>query len=528
MQHSKGSNTEAYLNSTLTDANPNFEDLVELNEAGIFCMENEIITYANAAFCKVLGINQKKIVGYSIYKKVVKEDQEKLKGIFGLMATGALTSISDNFRVFSKKGYLKYFSLHLKAISVQNKIVKIIGASRDSTERVLARQELVIREKKYKDIFENSHEAISYLDIKSGKIIDCNKNALKLYGAKTIDELKNLPKSNFHQNFFKNSSIAEYIIRDRIQVAINRGKASVTFEAVRLNGEEFIYEGVLIVDNTNLDSPKIITFARDITDIHYAEIERNKLIEDLIRAKEEINDRNIELEKYIESNLQLENFAYFASHDLKTPLRSIISFTQLMKRSLIGKINEQEQEYMDFIIAAGRNMQNLINDLLSYSLVNSSELKIEKINLPKLLEQLKKELSADIEKTNSNIIINQIPDYILADQTKIKQLFQNLFSNALKFISDTENPTIEIFSNEDDKYWQFSVKDNGIGIAQEYQDKIFLLFKRLHNATEYEGTGIGLALCKKVVDQHEGKIWFDSQVGEGTHFYFTIKKKLVA
>ena len=294
--------------------------------------------------------------------------------------------------------------------------------------------------------------------------------------------------------------------------AIKNGKAEYAFDAHKIDGEKIRVRGVFIYDPSDKDNPKIISFSRDITKEY--------------NADKEIKARNRELKKYIDSNLQLENFAYFASHDLRTPLRSIISFTQLLQKSIKDKLSPEEKEYMQFIVNAGNNMQALVNDLLSYSRINSQEIKIETIDVAKTLGQIVQEMSCVIEEKKAEIFIQNIPVHIEGDRTKLKQLFQNLISNALKFVDRGKKPVVRVNGMESGEHWQFSVEDNGIGIAPNYKEKIFMLFKRLHNATEYEGTGIGLALCKKIAEQHHGKIWFESEEGKGTCFHFTLHKNL--
>jgi len=239
---------------------------------------------------------------------------------------------------------------------------------------------------------------------------------------------------------------------------------------------------------------------------------------------EQLNAKKNELEKYIESNLQLENFAYIASHDLQSPIRTIISFSQLLKRSTKNRLNTNELEYLEFIVDASRNMKQLVEDLLAYSLVDTQKHQPIQFNLQDLLKGIQLDLHTSIQEKNGEIIFENIPNTFYADKTRIRQLFQNLMSNALKFAKEGEIPKIQISCETHSDYYYFKVADNGIGIPKEFHEKIFLLFKKLHNNTIYKGTGIGLALVKKIVDQHNGKIWLDSEEGKGTTFHFHIAK----
>ena len=260
------------------------------------------------------------------------------------------------------------------------------------------------------------------------------------------------------------------------------------------------------------------------TGVHLDIDERKRTEMTLAEKFQELDEKNQELKRYIDSNMQLENFAYIASHDLKEPLRTIGNFSQLLSRRYKEQLEGAGQEYLDFIIGGVKNMNQLIEDLLAYSRVNTEEHTIEKINLNDLLTLIQHGLSNYIEEKEAIIQVDVMPQEILANRTKVKQLFQNLLINAIKFHKPDEKPEVYISFEETNTHWQFKVRDKGIGIEKDFHEKIFLLFKKLHNRRDYQGTGIGLALCKKIVDQHKGKIWVDSELGKGTTFLFTLEK----
>ena len=240
----------------------------------------------------------------------------------------------------------------------------------------------------------------------------------------------------------------------------------------------------------------------------------------------ELIAKNKRLKQYIESNTQLENFASIASHDLQAPLRTIHSYTQLLQRKLGPDINEDEKEYMKFILSATSNMRHLIRDLRSYSQVDSTKLNLSEFCLEKLHSEITAELKSSIEDSKAEISYPKNLIHIVGDRIKIKQLLQNLLANALKYIPEGSTPKIKISFEDRAGYWCFEIEDNGIGIAESNQKKIFELFQRLHGSSEYLGTGIGLSLCKKVVEQHQGEIGVKSTVGKGSIFYFTISKDI--
>lgn len=264
----------------------------------------------------------------------------------------------------------------------------------------------------------------------------------------------------------------------------------------------------------------LIRFVRDITLERYQQAVIQQQLKDL-------NQKNIQLQKYIESNLNLENFAYLASHDLKSPIRTIVSFTQLLERKLKGRLSQDEKEYLKFIVSASQNMQKLINDLLAYSRVNTTKLHVIPIHVNSLLQQVCVDLRAEIKEKSAIVKWEEMPSDFAGDEIKLRQLFQNLIGNALKFTPADRKPQVVIRGVGRDTEWEFSIQDNGIGIDEEYLENIFLLFRRLHSDMEYEGTGIGLALCKKVVEQHDGEIWVESTLGVGTTFFFRIPRKQI-
>lgn len=241
-----------------------------------------------------------------------------------------------------------------------------------------------------------------------------------------------------------------------------------------------------------------------------------------------IRDKNAVLEEYIAYNLQLENFAYIASHDLKSPLRNVVSFSQLLARRIKDKITSEEKDYLNFIISGTKEMTSLIDDLLNYSLVQREKLNVEQINVQELWQRIVTRNKPLIEEAGAEVSIEVPATTIHGDAIKLNQLLENLFTNAIKFHQPGDTPKVEIKFEEKEESYHFEVKDYGIGIDTQYFEKIFMVFKRLHSKKDFEGTGIGLAICKKIVEQHQGKIWVESQVGEGTSFFFTLPKELLA
>ncbi len=246
------------------------------------------------------------------------------------------------------------------------------------------------------------------------------------------------------------------------------------------------------------------------------------------RLEHEIRDANINLEKKVRQrtaeletkNRELEQFAYVASHDLQEPLRTTSSFVDLFKKKYIGKLDEEADTMLNYIVQSSDRMKVLIKDLLDYSRIGRKT-DIQPVDCNIILKEVLADLNKNIQETKTEIKTGKLP-LINGYPTELKLIFQNLITNAIKFRKKDIAPIINIFAEKKGGYWQFSVEDNGIGIEEKHKDRIFVIFQRLHNRTEYDGSGIGLAHCKKIAELHGGKIWVESKPGEGSTFHFTI------
>lgn len=247
------------------------------------------------------------------------------------------------------------------------------------------------------------------------------------------------------------------------------------------------------------------------------------IIHDISESKKAAKKLEENAHQMAESNAELEQFAYIASHDMKEPLRMVTNYLQLLQKRIGTELDEESKQYIDYAVNGATRMRTLITDLLEYSRVNRAERKLEPVNLQDVFEEVLNNLAAQINEKNAKITSDPLP-LINSDHLQMVQLFQNLVSNAIKF-SDDKQPVIHVCVENNNDKWLFCVKDNGIGIEPEFKDKIFKMFQRLHSREEYPGTGIGLAICKKIVERFGGEIWFESVPGEGTTFYFTLENK---
>ncbi len=221
------------------------------------------------------------------------------------------------------------------------------------------------------------------------------------------------------------------------------------------------------------------------------------------------------------SNDELQQFAYVASHDLQEPLRSIVSFVQLLERRYRGRFDEDADEMIGFIVEGGSRMQDLINDLLAFSRVSTRARAFAALSLDEAVQDAVLDLRGVIGETGADVRFGDLPT-VCGDRGQLVQVFENLISNAIKFRRPDAPPEVRISAVRDLRMWHVMIADNGIGIEAEYYDRIFVIFQRLHTRDVYPGTGIGLAIVKKIVERHGGRVWVDSIPGEGSVFHITL------
>ncbi len=235
------------------------------------------------------------------------------------------------------------------------------------------------------------------------------------------------------------------------------------------------------------------------------------------QREEKLQSALSELER---SNAELQQFAYVASHDLQEPLRMVSSYVRLLERRYKSKLDSDADDFIQFAVDGAQRMQRLIDDLLRYSRVGTRGKEFCDVNPELILNQVLANLKVTIQESGAQVHCGSLPT-IKGDATQLMQLFQNVIENAIKF-RNNEPPEVRISAERADDFWRFSITDNGIGIDPQYHERVFSIFQRLHSRDQYPGTGIGLAICKKIVERHSGRIWIQSEEGAGTSFFFTI------
>ncbi|HUK25163.1 MAG TPA: ATP-binding protein [Terriglobales bacterium] len=246
-------------------------------------------------------------------------------------------------------------------------------------------------------------------------------------------------------------------------------------------------------------------------------LQEKQLREDRRRAEEELAKKVGEL---AHSNMELEQFAYVASHDLQEPLRMVAAYTQLLAERYHGKLDEQADKYIHYAVDGALRMQALIQDLLAFSRAGRADMDLTSADCNLIVEDAMKNLAVAIRESNAVVNFECLP-VVMGNAAQLRQVFQNLIGNAIKF-RGSRPPVVQISAEQENGEWLFSVSDNGIGIAPEHLDSIFVVFQRLHTRQEYPGNGIGLSICKKIIERHGGKIWVESHEGHGANFKFTL------
>ena len=364
------------------------------------------------------------------------------------------------------------------------------------TESEQAYEAMKASETRYRRLFETAQDGILILDAEAGQINDVNPFLIQMLG---YSHEEFLGKKLWEIGLFKD------IVASQNAFSELQEKGYIRYEDLPLQTKDGRNINVEFVSNVYLvNGNRVIQCnIRDITRRKQAEEESKMLMKELAR-----------------SNVDLKQFAYVVSHDLQEPLRSIRSFAQLLEKRYKDKLDDKANEFIDYIVSGVQKMELLIKDLLEYSQVEAKRQNFRSIKCSVALEEAIYNLRTAIKESNVELTYDLLPT-VTADASQLSRLFQNLIGNACKFRGN-EPLKIHISAQQKGNEWVFSIKDNGIGIEPKFFERIFAIFQRLHTRDEYQGTGIGLAVCKKIVERHGGRIWVESEAGKGSTFYFTI------
>ncbi len=446
---------------------------------------------ANESFAEMIGYHQQDVLNHtSIELGIWKNPADRQRIINKTIRNHSVVNEEFEFRKKSGEEGYAFFSGRMIQIHSEPCILWVLS---DITAHKLANEKIRL-------IIDTAHDAFISMDSK-GSIIDWNPAAESVFGWRRNDVIGNM--------------LAETIIPEQHREAHKRGlkhfletgegpvlNKSIEITALRSDGKEI---------------PVELSISALRTEFGYV---FNALIRDISERKKSAVLLEKQAAELARSNAELEQFAYIASHDLQEPLRMVTSFLELLEARYKNQLDSDANTFIHFAVDGAARMRSLIQDLLSYSRIGKKEMTVESFPSQLAVEEALKNLRRAISETHANVTFENLPD-IHGSMREFVQVFQNLIGNAIKFHSD-QPPFVTISAEKNGKEFLFKITDNGIGIAQEFTERIFLPFQRLHTREEYPGTGIGLAICRKIVTRHGGRIWVHSSPGRSSTFFFTL------
>jgi PAS domain S-box-containing protein len=478
---------------------------------GIYIIQEGKFQYVNPLFQNLTGYTEEELLGEYSLDLVHSEDREvvRKKAIENLKSKKG--PIPYEYRLVKKNGEIIWVLEEVTSINYGGKRATV-GSFMGITARKELEEAIEHSEKRYRTVLDEIGDAYFEVDLRGTftfvndqmtQHLQYSKEELLAMNYKTFtaeEEIKNVFEA--YNRAYRTGEPSLSFGHKVIRKDETRGFSNVSISPLKnAKGEIFGFRGI----------------SRDITTQKRLEEEREALLQDIKKI-----NRKLE-----EANKELQDFVYVASHDLREPLRKISSFGTLLQDSLKGKLDEDQHENFEFMIDGARRMQDMIDALLTYSRLTTKAKPPEWVDLNKVIEDLKKlELATVLDETGGTIDVPEPLPSVQADLSQMHQLFQNLIGNGLKFHKEGIPPEIIIRAHEvENNMIRIEVEDNGIGIDEKYHGQLFTMFKRLHSREQYEGTGIGLASCKKIVERHGGNIGIKSTLGKGSTFWFTLPRE---
>ena len=463
--------------------------------------EKNVLLKVNEALAKHLGRPPEDLAGVSIYdlfpisvaKKMHEEDLEVIrsgKPMFGLLSEIKKRNKTTQWLNIDKMPYY----------DESGKIAGVVVTVDNVTDRYIQEMKLKKSEERFRMIFESAPDGMGLVDCETGYFLKSNRALSKILGYSEKELLSLSPADFTHPSDLQVTPVVY-----NAALAEKRNFYEVEKRYVHKNGTTvYAYLAVHIISEDGQPKYKI------------------GIIKDVTEKKE--NERK--LKKYArqleDSNQNLQEFAYAASHDLREPLRTVVSYAQLLGRRLSGMTgNEDVNEFLTYIVGGAKRMERQITALLDYSRIGNGALHFDQIDLKDTIYDICKALRIQITENNASLEIGELPN-VVADPYQMGALFQNLVSNAIKYSKPGVTPEISIRVEEKGAEWHLSVSDNGMGMEEEYLEKIFAVFRRLHAQEKIPGNGVGLAICRRIVQRPSGKIWATSVLGEGSTIHFTL------
>jgi len=457
-------------------------------------MQGDVV-YANPAVERLTGYSNVELQKRRFINWIYPDDQARMLGFWEKLFKGE-GFVGEEYRVLTKKGEVKWaLSSWVPLYDESGHQIGVQGIERDITKRKELEQALVRSENRFRRLVEAN--VIGVLSGEGELITFANDSFLHMLG---------YTREDFNVRKLELSDVSS---PECLDTEHNRWDGLLTKGVCPPFEKEFQHKdgsrvpalcGAALIDRA---SRSWVCFVLDLNDRKDAERRLRDMAEELAR-----------------SNRDLQDFAYIASHDLKEPLRMVSSFVRLIAQRYHGKLDSDADDFIGYALDGARRMNRLIDDLLIYARVDRGQLKRERVSLNQILKRVMMDLGNLIDESTAKITFGDLPA-VTGDEVQLGQLFQNLLTNAIKFKGDAA-PIIDIRARNVGEEWIISVQDNGIGINKEFAERVFLPFRRVENHQTYRGTGMGLAICRKIVERHGGEIWVDSEPGEGSMFYFSL------
>ena len=513
---------------------------------------NGVLADVNQKFCEMVGYTREELFGRALSEIAHPDDHGQGAAFRGKLARGAMESATGETRFLHKGGRIIWARRTMSVVHDEaGKPQYVISIVEDITQRKQVEQRQAIEHGVTRlladahSIAEAMPRVIQIMGESLGYaygarwVIDTKERVLRsteswCVSDLAVDEFRRTSTSRVErpgqpgglnrQVWATNApvwiaNVAEEPTLRRGEAALQAGLHSAFAFSILVGGE---FYGVMEFFGREIRprDERVLEIAQTVSHQVGQFIARNHAVAALREVNVQLTHKAQELAR---SNAELEQFAYVASHDLQEPLRMISSYTQLILRRYSDRLDSDAKEFMDFVVDGAMRMKQLIEDLLAYSRVGTHGKEFEPTDCEMVLRKTLANLRAAIDNNGAVITHDPLPT-VDADDSQLAQLFQNLIGNAIKF-RRAAAPSVHISAKDQGEAWLFGVEDNGIGVDPQYFERIFLVFQRLHNRTEYPGTGIGLAICKKVVDRHGGRIWVESKPERGSKFCFTLPKQ---